>query len=700
MRLPIPAISKYLFYTTTAVFATVFGLWIGGGTSLFNWVEVSEMIPFEKVVDSQAGQDLHSNVYFIRQNFQIQAAPLSSTPEIIGFMVALLGLGVALFSFLPVWQAVLGAVLWLGIVTFSLSDASFTALAQIVSGQIFSLSLLALAGLSVMSAAAIPSFLLGLAQGRDRVTSRKNRTILALVWGINLLISVGNQRFDLGIRTAIPAFAWVLLALGLFIYQNKSNKGLLGLTLLSLSAFIPLFWHQNTPGLQAIESWNLINQVLMGLLFPLFIIRNFGPLLAQNLPIHKVIHKAALLPLHLIQIGVLILSVGTVFAFNSGAYHLGMAAKENYAGDVSSLAGDKQMAEIHYKNATLHSRLNTKSNLSLAALAQQAGDTETFAYYVAASQSVHRDPALSVALANVFATENRPFDALFTLQKSDLTDPRIATQLALQYERLAVPDSAVYFYDRALSLEPENPLYIANKLYAEPMYLKRKPEFNPSEDLAVQANLLAAGIPTSPMNPSFVPAADLRDLVYLYNGLVFWKSKAPLYDLAAWQKSLGGLFPELELLKSWQSFYHAKPLVALNQLNVSIAADTTQGAGMAGILAFWKYATAFPVKTPPVSRSNALAMLEKYPFQIPVLQQALPLVPEKKGYEAALAALQWNEQNPGFYPIYTQQALKLGEISYADEAMEKLKMLNPALYKTSQASYLAEKQRTLQKTKF
>lgn len=700
MRLSFTAFSKYLFYLTALLLLAICGLWISGGMSAFTWVEVSEMIPFNKVVDTQAGQDLHTNVYFIRQNFQIQAATLSATPEIIGFALALLGLAVTLFSFLPVWQPILGATLWFGIVAFTLSDASFSALSQIISGQIFSLSLLALAGLSVLSAASIPSFLLGLSHSSTTAGSKKNRSILGLVWGINLLLTFSNQRFDMGIRTAIPAFIWVIFALGVYVYQNKDNKSLLGICLLGLSSLIPVLWHANTPGIQAIESWNLITQVLMGLLFPLFIYRNFGALLAQNLPIHKVIHKAITLPLHLIQIGVLILSVGTVFAFNASAYHLGMAAKENYAGDVSALVGDQQMAEIHYKNATLHSRLNTKSNLSLAALAQQAGDTETFAYYVAASQSVHPDPALSVALANVFATENRPFDALFTLQKSDLSDPRIATQLALQYERLAVADSAVYFYDRAHSLEPENPLYIANKLYAESTYLKRKPEFNPSEDLAIQANLLAAGIPTTPMSPSFVPRADLRDLVYLSNGMMFWKGKAPLYDLTGWQRSLGEMFPELELLKSWQAFYHAKPVVALNQLNVSIAADTTQGSGMTGILAFWKYATAFPAKTPPISQANAISMLEKYPFQIPVLKQALPLVPAKKGYEAALAALQWNEQNPAYYPIYALQALKMGEIMYADEAMEKLRTLNPRLFQASQASYLAEKQRAQEKTKF
>ena len=701
MSWTLPSFSKSIYYASLTLLLAAIALWIQGGSEIFHWVEVSEMMPFEKVVDSQAGQNLHSTVYFIRQNFHIQAASLDATPEIIGFVFAVIGIFTLLFSLLAVWQALLGATLWIVIVSFSLSDASFSTLAQIVSGQVFSLSLVALAGLSVLSSAAIPTFLMGMAHGQDRAASKKNRTILGLVWGINLLLTFGNQRFDLGVRTAIPAFIWVLLAVGIYIYQNKDNKTLLGLSLLSLSALIPLLWHRNTPGLQAMESWNLINQVIMGLVFPLFIIRNFGPLLTQNLPIHKVIHKAALLPLHLIQIGVLILSMGAVFAFNSSAYHLGMAAKENYAGDISSLVGDQQMAEIQYKNATLHSRINTKSNLSLAALAQQAGDTETFAYYVAASQSTKQDPALSVALANVFAAENHPFDALFTLQKSDLNDPRIATQIALQYERLASPDSAAYFYELAHTLDPENPLYAGNNLYSDVVYRKLKPAFTASEDLGIQANLLAAGVPTAPMNPSFVPRADLRDLVYLYNGLVFWKGKAPTYDLEAWQKTHASLFPELALLKSWQAFYQEKPLLALNQLNLTIASDTAQGQTLPGILAFWKYASAYPVKTAAVTTaSQARKMLEKHPFQVAVLQQALPLIPAKTGYDAALAALQWNEQNPAYYPIYAHQALLLGEISYAEEAMEKLKTLDLAFYRSEQASYLAEKQRALQKTNF
>ena len=194
MRLTRPSFSKSLFYAIAVVFVAIGGLWIAGGMATFTWVEVSEMIPFNKVVDTQAGQDLHTNVYFIRQNFQIQAASLSATAEMIGFVLALLGLGVALFSFLPVWQTILGAALWLGIVAFTLSDASFPALSQIISGQIFSLSLVALAGLSVLSAAAIPSFLLGLSHGSHVSSSKKNRTILGLVWGINLLLTFSKSK--------------------------------------------------------------------------------------------------------------------------------------------------------------------------------------------------------------------------------------------------------------------------------------------------------------------------------------------------------------------------------------------------------------------------------------------------------------------------------------------------------------------------
>ena len=90
--------SKSIYYASLTLLLASIALWIQGGSEIFHWVEVSEMMPFEKVVDSQAGQNLHSTVYFIRQNFQIQSASLDATPEIIGFVFAIIGVFTLLFS--------------------------------------------------------------------------------------------------------------------------------------------------------------------------------------------------------------------------------------------------------------------------------------------------------------------------------------------------------------------------------------------------------------------------------------------------------------------------------------------------------------------------------------------------------------------------------------------------------------------------
>jgi hypothetical protein len=66
-----PSLKNPIFYTCLALVLGATGLWIYGGVAIFDWVEVAEMMPYQKVVDTLAGQDLHSTVYFIRQNFQI-----------------------------------------------------------------------------------------------------------------------------------------------------------------------------------------------------------------------------------------------------------------------------------------------------------------------------------------------------------------------------------------------------------------------------------------------------------------------------------------------------------------------------------------------------------------------------------------------------------------------------------------------------
>ena len=73
--------------------------------------------------------------------------------------------------------------------------------------------------------------------------------------------------------------------------------------------------------------------------------------------------------------------------------------------------------QFAYQQAMLHSKLNTKSNLSLAAIALQANDNESAAYYLATSLQKHANERAYLALATIYHTNDHAFEALFMLQK-------------------------------------------------------------------------------------------------------------------------------------------------------------------------------------------------------------------------------------------------------------------------------------------
>jgi hypothetical protein len=108
-------------------------------------------------------------------------------------------------------------------------------------------------------------------------------------------------------------------------------------------------------------------------------------------------------------------------------------------------------------------------------------------------------------------------------------------------------------------------------------------------------------------------------------------------------------------------------------------------------LSFWKTSLLKPQPTQAIKTLlEAKKALVKYPFQVDVLQQALPILnqykQEKMAYDAALAALQWNEGVPVYYLIFAMQAYQMGEITYGNEAKEQLKKQSPNIYSANLAT--------------
>jgi D-alanyl-lipoteichoic acid acyltransferase DltB (MBOAT superfamily) len=184
-------------------------------------------------------------------------------------------------------------------------------------------------------------------------------------------------------KAYIPSFVfWISsIFLGLFQKHKKQEDSslVLGLAFLSLSTALLMLYTSNDPGIRAIETWGLICQLIILVLFPLFIIRNFNGLIKLNLPIYKVVDKPQFLPTYILFIGVLILGSAFVFALNGGAYHQMTAAKYNADGELAQILKDPFLAEINYKQGLIHSKLNAKSNTSLARIAYQENKIEELA---------------------------------------------------------------------------------------------------------------------------------------------------------------------------------------------------------------------------------------------------------------------------------------------------------------------------------
>jgi Flp pilus assembly protein TadD len=483
-----------------------------------------------------------------------------------------------------------------------------------------------------------------------------------------------------------------------------------------------MYVQHNDPGIKAMETWSMMCQIVMVVIFPAFVYTNFKELIPVHLPIYKVFHKAQKLPIYLIHIGIFLVTISWVFALNTAVFHQIMAAKSNQEGDSAFLLKKYNLAEIHYKNALIHSKLNTKSNICLAQLAQQKNVEEEQAYYLSNTLVKNPQAETYVALSNLYAKNDHLFESLFNLKKGLSALPNnhyLMNQLAINYEKLNQIDSAKYFYQMAYELALKDEITKSNYLYFETKYPQKQINQDlltlpDSEDRALQNNFLLYSavhnlpLPKAQISADFEPQIDVRDWALLYNTSSLIKGKSPLYAYSKWKKNLTiqKIFPEVAFLEAWQNYYHHKPLVGLNQLSLIIAQDTSATTkGFQNILGFWKEKELKSISNIFVnSLHSAKIAIESNPFNIGILQKAIPILnqnkEEKLAYYYALSALRYNEQVADFYSIYAFQALELAELTYAKESMQTLKKLNPDLYQKTRLRFDTKMQEVLKKQQF
>ena len=696
-----------------------------GGIPIFNTQIASELIPVQGVIDQNSLGQLSSTLFLIRQHYTFFPVDLSSVPFVLFFIFSFAGISFLIIRFKKwsniSWLFILsGILLWLAVILVKNAEQPIETLYEVLFSQLIWLGILSLFSLTIFFSNTICVFLLQLGHSPTKKESQRKWLILFGFYAVNLIFSFGHLIYNFQTKTYIPSFIFWISSILLGLYQQHKKQGghslFIGLAFLSLSTAFLMLYTSNDPGIRAIETWALICQIIILVLFPLFIMRNFNDLIKLNLPIYKVVDKPQILPTYILYIGILILGSSFVFALNGGAYHQITAAKYNADGELAQILQDPFLAEINYKQGLIHSKLNAKSNTSLARIAYQENKVEELAYYLSTSQVKFPNEKIAIALSNIYQNENHLFESLFALQSAHQKMPKrveIITQLAHTFEKLNQLDSSFYYHQKAFEFDSESVLTRANYMYAIAKFNKNTPLPNidqTNQDPAILANLWAIGmlrnqwIGSKSLESSFKPKADVRDLAMIYNSIPYFKNKQkslPIHEMAK-DTSILSLFPEIKLAEAMQDYFHQDPLSSLEKIALYIDVqpiDQTQG--LQSLLDFWHQASLIPVTSPKISnKSEAKAAVKKYPFQLITLTNAIPFISKKEGYDASLAALRWNKEVPDFYPLYAFRALEIGEIEYAKEAMNSLKKINPTLFQLNLKPFESQLAAAIQRQKF
>lgn len=702
-------------------------------SSILSWTELSELIPIIAKVDSHSNIQLENQLFLIRQSYSIGYLEINASIQIAHTLISFVGLIFVLIGFqhwsrIQTRQFILGIILWLGIVTYNNSHQSFNGWVLLIQQQLGYAGIISVFVWAILSSQAIPAFIIQASFQLEKKNNVHVWFVLGVFYLFNVVLALGNLLNYWESNLLLPSyFFWIFSSLLFLVqtmkFQDRTQQIILfGLFLLVNSTYLTMYLQHNDPGIKAVETWSMMCQIIMAIIFPAFIYTNFKELIPSHLAIFKVFHKAQKLPIYLIQFGSFLLATTWVFALNTAVFHQIMAGKSNQDGDNAYLLNEFTLAEIHYKNALMHSKLNTKSNLSLAHLAQQKNLEEEQAYYLTNTLVKNPQAETYVELSNLYAKNDHLFESLFNLKKglTDLPDnPYLMNQLAINYEKLNQLDSANYFYQKAYELAPNDAITLGNYLYFESKYPKKQanqtllnlPE---STNLSIQNNALIytsihhSTLPNPTISANFEPRMDVRDWAMLYNTTSLLKAKAPKFNYVVWKKNpaILKIFPEVVFLEAWQNYYHQKPLVGLDQLSLIIAQDTSATTkGFQNILGYWKNKELKSVATlSNNSLQSAKTALEKHPFNLAILQKAIPILnkngEQKLAYQYALSVLRYNEEIAEYYPIYAHQALEMSEIFYAKEAMESLKSLAPLLYQKEKNLFEIKLQDVLKKQRF
>ncbi len=191
-----------------------------------------------------------------------------------------------------------------------------------------------------------------------------------------------------------------------------------------------------------------------GLIFFLYVIANFGPMLVKNLPVYKILYKPDTMPHFTFRL----MSVIAVFAIISTAVswktyiNLATASFYHSVGDLYLAQNDDLAAEAFYMKSIQFRSQNLHAHYALASIygSQYESGKEKKEY----EKSTEWTPSVPVYLnlSELYAAQGDLLQAALTVDEGKGKFPESGELLnaaGLSFVKLKLPDSALYFFQQS-----------------------------------------------------------------------------------------------------------------------------------------------------------------------------------------------------------------------------------------------------------
>ena len=346
------------------------------------------------------------------------------------------------------------------------------------------------------------------------------------------------------------------------LYEGAANYKILWPTLYlviavtSLATLTFFMFTLNDPFLKVLGDIIIYAHLAIGIAFLLYVLYNFLPLIEQDYKVGRVLYQPTNLPYFTYRILAIMILVG-LFSMRGFEYPIwySMGGYSNVKADLALANGHLEVAEAYYENGDAFAHHNHKSNYTLGMM-KALHDPQLSMQYFAHAMDQQPSAQTVVNRASLQNFQQDFYNGLFTLQQGNKLVPadyHLQNNLALQFARLKILDSAAYYFSLAGTSNPQvkNNRLAFKAMYNRPVGRDSAAIFN-HLNRAGKANAAALGVVAE--LPGLTNADHMFDMVWLNNWLlagVAGVQDSSLYRARAIIDSTTNLAYKEQLLYSW-----------------------------------------------------------------------------------------------------------------------------------------------------